>query len=291
MHESQTLTMPGGRTVGFIDFGPADGIPVLDCHGGPGSRFEPGSRVPAATEAGIRFIGIDRPGYGLSMPWPDRSIADWVPDGLAVADRLGLDRFAVVGSSTGASYALALASLAPERVSAVLIACGITDMRWEPAMARAQKVGGQMYDIWQSPDRESALAVALDYWGNDGLKVASQPDNPNNPPLAAADLALLTDPTILMSMLEDLKHAFAFGVQGYTDDRIADGVGWESFDIAAMTCPVTILHGEADSIVDVAWARHTQDLIPHSTLRIVPELGHLSIGAEVIATLKPMLGL
>ena len=31
-------------------------------------------------------IGIDRPGYGLSSLRPGRSIADFVPDGLAVVD-------------------------------------------------------------------------------------------------------------------------------------------------------------------------------------------------------------
>ena len=35
-----TVTIDG-RVVGFADYGPSDGVPVLWCHGGPGSRFEP----------------------------------------------------------------------------------------------------------------------------------------------------------------------------------------------------------------------------------------------------------
>ena len=38
-----------------------------------------------AGEAGLRIIGIDRPGYGLSTPQPGRTIAGWVPEALAVA--------------------------------------------------------------------------------------------------------------------------------------------------------------------------------------------------------------
>ncbi len=289
MDESRTLTTADGRTVGFVDFGPEDGVPVIDCHGGPGSRFEPRARADDARGAGIRFVGIDRPGYGLSTPRPGRAIVDWVPDALAVADALGIEQFAAVGSSTGASYALAVAATAPERVSAALVCCGITDMRWEPAMQRAKAVGGQMYDIWQSSDRDAAIAIAREYWGDDGLRVATRGPDPNAVPLAAADVALLSDPATLTSMLSDLKHSFAFGVEGYTDDRIADGVGWGSFDLGRITCPVLILHGEADTIVDVSWARHTHELLPQSELRVVPGLGHFSIGVEIVPALKDLL--
>ena len=60
-----------------------------------------------ASEAGLRIIGIDRPGYGLSAPQPGRTIAGWVPGALAVADYLGIGQFAAVGTSTGGAYALA----------------------------------------------------------------------------------------------------------------------------------------------------------------------------------------
>src|SRR3989442_1334603 len=111
-----------GRIVGFADYGPAspDHTAVMWCHGGPGSRLEPEMLAPAAAEVGFRLIGIDRPGYGLSTPHPARTIAGWVPEGLAVADHLGIDRFIAVGVSTGGAYSLALASLAPERVIGVV---------------------------------------------------------------------------------------------------------------------------------------------------------------------------
>src|SRR5262245_41433229 len=96
-----TLTLGDGRTVGFATFGPDAGVPVVWCHGGPGSRLEPAAAEAAAGELGLRLIGIDRPGYGLSTPVVGRSIASWVPDGLAVLDRLGIERFAVIGVSTG----------------------------------------------------------------------------------------------------------------------------------------------------------------------------------------------
>ena len=53
-----------------------------------------------------------------------------MPDGLAVLDAFGVERCIAVGVSTGGAYALALAAIAPARVSAVVACCALTDMRW-----------------------------------------------------------------------------------------------------------------------------------------------------------------
>lgn len=286
MDDSLTLATPDGRTVGYAAYGPATGLAVLDCHGGPGSRLASPAAVEAATAAGIRLVGIDRPGYGLSTPWPGRTIAGWVPDALAVADALGVDRFAVTGSSTGGSYAVALASRAPERVTAVLLCCALTDMRWPEGRALVGG-SGRSGDIWSAPDRAAAIEIAREFWGDDGLHVATSATDV----LAPADAALFVDPEFVRGVLVGMQQAFAWGVQGYVDDRIADGAGWGELDLAAVTCPVTIVHGTDDRLVDVRVAHHNAELFPHAQLRIVEGLGHFSIGQEVVPALLDLLGL
>ena len=81
--EDHTIRLASGHTVGFADYGIADATAVLWCHGGPGSRLDPAYLRREASEAGLRIIGIDRPGYGLSTPQPGRTIAGWVPEALA----------------------------------------------------------------------------------------------------------------------------------------------------------------------------------------------------------------
>jgi pimeloyl-ACP methyl ester carboxylesterase len=66
MSETRTIRLADGRVTGFIDYGPATAVPVLWCHGGPGSRLEPAAFAPIAAAEGFRLIGIDRPGYGRS---------------------------------------------------------------------------------------------------------------------------------------------------------------------------------------------------------------------------------
>jgi len=183
----QTLTLPDGRTVGFSDYGKAGDAPVIWCHGGPGSRLEAAAAGVAAQALGLRVIGIDRPGYGLSSLNTGRSIADWAPDCLAVADALGLETFMTTGMSTGGAYALSVAAIAPDRVKAVVTGCAMTDMR-HPA-ARASMPGPTTHGVWDAPSREAALAIAADTFGEDGTKMMGGLEG-----LPEADMAFLTHP-------------------------------------------------------------------------------------------------
>lgn len=62
-----------------------------------------------AYQLGIRLIAIDRPGYGLSTDQPNRTFGDWSTDVLSVADALAIERFGVIGWSTGGIYGLTAA--------------------------------------------------------------------------------------------------------------------------------------------------------------------------------------
>jgi pimeloyl-ACP methyl ester carboxylesterase len=272
-----------GRTVAYRDYGPDGATPAIWCHGGPGSRFEPASQAVAANAAGYRFVGIDRPGYGRSSPWPGRSIADWVPDGVAVADALGLDQFRAVGVSTGGAYALALAAAEPGRVTGVVACCALTDMRWPEGRASMQ--GELTHGLWGAPDRDAAITIAASLFGEDGSGML---DGRAGGTMAAPDLAFLADPEFLATMAEGFPAMFAQGVTGYADDRLADGVGWVSFDVDAVHCPVVVLHGELDGLCPVVQAHHTARIVPKARLDIRSDHGHLSIMSEVVGVLQTL---
>jgi pimeloyl-ACP methyl ester carboxylesterase len=94
---------------------------VLLAHGGPGSRLLcPDEDATAVAE--VRLLTVDRPGYGGSDPRPNPTLLGWADDVQALADRLGLERLAVVGFSAGGGYALACAARMPERIGAVGLA-------------------------------------------------------------------------------------------------------------------------------------------------------------------------
>ena len=72
----------------------------------------------------VRFVGVDRPGYGYSDPWPEANLLECAGDFLRVADDLGIQRFWALGVSGGAPYVIALGALATERVERIAVVCG-----------------------------------------------------------------------------------------------------------------------------------------------------------------------
>jgi pimeloyl-ACP methyl ester carboxylesterase len=275
-----------GRCLSFADFGKPDDIAVLCCHGGPGSRLGLQSIAGQAIEKGFRLIGIDRPGYGESSVNPGRSICDWTEDALAIADHLGVHKFLTVGLSTGGSYALATAAVASTRVMGVLVGCGMSDMRWASNVEEARMKGAEA--IWQAADRDEAIAIALEQFGEQGEKML-EVDPDAEPVFSPADLAFVMEPNYGAN--DPNNEPFRQCVVGYADDRIADGPknGWSSFDINAVVCPVSVIHGEQDWIVPIAHAHHTASLLGQVQLKTFPQHGHLSLGVELVDALTGLI--
>ena len=114
------VRLADGRILRTQDSGAADGQPVL-FHEGLGSRLVADPLAALATHAGLRLLSHDRPGFGGSTAQPGRRVADAAADVTAIADQLGVDRFAVWGTSGGGPFALACTALLPDRVVAAAL--------------------------------------------------------------------------------------------------------------------------------------------------------------------------
>src|SRR6266487_953548 len=109
-----------GRALAFEEVGDPGGVPIFALHGTPGCRLSGRHPDPARVhEAGLRVISYDRPGYGRSSRHRGRRAGDCVGDVVAIANELGVERFAVSGGSGGGPHALAVGARLPERVTGV----------------------------------------------------------------------------------------------------------------------------------------------------------------------------
>jgi 4,5:9,10-diseco-3-hydroxy-5,9,17-trioxoandrosta-1(10),2-diene-4-oate hydrolase len=102
------------------------GTPLVFLHGsGPGasgwSNFK--KNFPFFAERGHRTLVLDNLGFGHSSKPDDRDYTlDFVAGGvIRLMDRIGVDRFAVVGNSHGGAVAIQLALEHPERVSKLVL--------------------------------------------------------------------------------------------------------------------------------------------------------------------------
>ena len=274
------VTMSDGRIVGVADYGAPGQTAVIWCHGGPGCRLEPAPSAAAAARFGLRLIGVDAAGYGRSTPQPGRTIGGWVNDALAVAEQLGIERFATVGVSTGGAYAFAIAARSP-RVIATVACCALTDMGW----AEGKAMIAWREPIWGVASRAAALEAAEAQLGPRGAKVAVF----EGVQLAPSDERLFADPACAHAWREMVAVMFAQGVAGYADDRLADGGGWHTFDVRRIECPVVLLHGSSDTLAPVAHARYSQRIVPGASLDLREGLGHFSILPEIVPVLGKLL--
>jgi pimeloyl-ACP methyl ester carboxylesterase len=237
-----------------------------------GLLFEP-HRIDAA-ERGIRLVAYDRPGYGGSTPAPDRSVADAAGDVAAIAEALGVERFAVWGISGGGPHALACAALLPERVVAVA------------SLASVAPIDAEGLDWLAGMGELNLEEFAATRQGREALEAYLEPqarETVTAEGVMEALRSLLThiDAAVLTGELGDylaasMREATQQGVAGWRDDDLAFDKPW-GFSIEDIRLPVQLWHGEQDLFVPISHGRWLASHIPTAEAHLEQQDGHLTL--------------
>jgi pimeloyl-ACP methyl ester carboxylesterase len=125
------LDLPGAGVRLRATRWPGAGTPVLLLHGLASTRRFWNLVVPDLVAAGLSVVALDQRGHGESPATDDADFSlEAVAEDAAVAlDALGISRAVAVGHSWGASVALKLAALHPERALSVVAIDGGFSMR------------------------------------------------------------------------------------------------------------------------------------------------------------------
>jgi pimeloyl-ACP methyl ester carboxylesterase len=271
------LELGDGRTLHAYDTSANDAddrLAVFWHHGSLNVGAPPEPLFPAAEELGIRWVSYDRPGYGGSTPRPDRDVASAAGYASAVADALGIDRFAVLGYSHGGSHALACAALLPERVLGVVSVAGLAPF------------GAEGLDWFEGFGLGGAAELRAAAAGRAALEkhLAESDDEPDFTPEDEA--ALAGEWSWFIDVVDE--RALAGGTGGFVDDDLA-GVGAWGFDPAAVVAPALFVHGARDRVVPASHGEWLARRCPSAELWLRPEDGHISIlnrGAAALAWLR-----
>jgi pimeloyl-ACP methyl ester carboxylesterase len=266
------LTLADGRTLAYAERGEPVGYPVVFHHGTPGSRH--GHHPDPEVYRGIRFLTFDRPGYGLSDPLPGRRVADVAADASALADHLGLERFAVFGASGGGPHALACAALLPDRVERALVMVGAAPSDDPEFDFTAGMAEVNLIEFGAALEGEDALAAVLAPWVE---QVADDPEGMLDR-LAAElpdyDREVVSRPEIRGELLASFGESVRQGARGWIDDDLAFAAPW-GFDLADVRPEVRLLQGELDVLVPRAHCEYLAGKLPRATFELVPGAGHL----------------
>jgi pimeloyl-ACP methyl ester carboxylesterase len=265
------LTLRDGRTLAWKEYGRADGKPVLQFQGTPGSRFSRHAHEDLYDRLGVRLIVFDRPGYGASSRLPQRGIAVIADDAAELLDHLGLGAVHTSGGSGGGPHVLAFAARHPERTQAVTVIVGGTPLEEEDVAGLIQINRDGWYaahESWQAlydllaPLRDEVLKDPLA--GFKGLMEAAPP----------SDKAVMEDPEWQRVLVESVTEAFRPGAEGWVDEGMALTRDWD-FDVAEVRSSVTWWHGDHDANAPLAPVHRLIERMPGVDLRVWTDAGHL----------------
>ncbi len=108
--------------VHFNDTRTGLGVPMVLLHQAPMSHRQFNAVYGLLSARGVRAIGIDTPGFGMSDPTPFvPQVADWASSIVAVLDHLKIPRADMVGHHTGSLIATEVSLQFPKRVHKVVL--------------------------------------------------------------------------------------------------------------------------------------------------------------------------
>jgi 3-oxoadipate enol-lactonase len=200
-------------TLTYDELGGGPAVMLLHSTASDRRMWDP--QMPALAAAGSRVVRCDLRGFGAT-PVPDRP---WnhADDATALLDELGIDRFALVGSSGGGRVAVEIAARHPARVTALALLC--TAMAGHEPSAELSAFGAREDELLEAGDIDGATDLNVDTW----LGPAAGP--------AARDHLRLMQ-----------RHIF--DVQGIGPEEFAP-ITYE-IDPAAITAPTLLVAGAHD---------------------------------------------
>jgi pimeloyl-ACP methyl ester carboxylesterase len=228
------------------DVGDPAGRPVVYLHGGGDSRLSrhPDDSIAAALR--VRLLAIDRCG----PPQRRRSLRAWAEQTAVLLD---VERFGVVGWSAGGPHALALAAVAPERVTRIAIVGSMP-----PPDLVAHLDDDVRKAMWVARIAPRFAARGLERWGR-------QPTPPTGDPR--------TDEAYARGRVESFRD----GGMWLARELAYLGRPW-GFELADVQTPVALWWGESDTVCAPAIARAYAERLPNAELRIVDGTHQLLFG-------------
>jgi pimeloyl-ACP methyl ester carboxylesterase len=281
--EAQTIRLSDGRLLGNAEYGNPKGKPLFFFHGWPSSRLAAGKCHELAKKLNVRIIAPDRPGYGLSDFKKNRTILDWPRDVTALADHLGLKKFAIEGVSGGGPYAAVCGYAIPNRITKLGIVVGLAplfDWKSLEGMMWQARIGWVNFGKRPWIRKVSVLLQFFSIRTGFALGVRRMFG-------AESDRKLLHDQKIYDSVKQNYKEAFLQGYGGPELDLKLYTNDWR-FDVGEMRTKTYLWYGAEDQNVSPPMGRYYGNRIRGSKLTVYSGEGHfvsVTHAAEILKTL------
>ncbi|MFL5964819.1 MAG: alpha/beta fold hydrolase [Gaiellaceae bacterium] len=226
-----------GGALSIDDVGDPAGTPVLYLHGGGDSRLSRHPDDSIAAALGVRLLAVDRCGPAV----PGRTLRSWAEEVVAA---LPAERFAVIGWSAGGPHALAVAAVAPERVTRVALVGSM------PTPEGVRELPRDVQSVMRLARFSPRIAArGLEAWGRRPV-----------PPTGG----VATDEAYARGRIESFRD----GGLWLARELAYLGRPW-GFDLADVRAPVTLWWGERDTVCPPSIGRDYERRLPNASLHLV----------------------
>jgi non-heme chloroperoxidase len=230
------------------------GSPVVLIHGWPLSGRSWENQVPALVEAGHRVITYDRRGFGdSSQPWDGYDYDTFAADLDALLNHLDLSDVTLVGFSMGGGEVVRyIGRYGTARVSRAVLAAAVPPYLYQSEDNPEGGLDDATIQQFQDGIRSDRIAF-LDAFTKSFFTAGDRTD-------------LISEPTRLYN-----REIAAFASPKGTLDCIA-AFGYTDFrdDIAKVTVPTLVIHGDSDGIVPFEVSgRRSHEAIEGSSLVLI----------------------
>ena len=277
MSNENSIQLQDGAVVAFEEYGDANGVPVIFCHGWPSSRTMARLTDEPARELGIRMISPDRPGISGSSLQPNRKLSDWPRVIEAIVSHFGVREFRVLAISGGAPYAYATAIAMPERVRGIAIVGGA------PPMAELVDTKGLLpLYRWMLAFYRTRPRLLRRFFHLARPVLSLRPPVRFRPLLLKmlllrpCDAESLRDAAAFEAIFESQRRAWRGSAEGVMADAQIYAQPW-GFAIEDVQVPVRLWHGKQDRAFSIRLAEQVAKRLPNCKVRFVDDAGHYSL--------------
>jgi len=273
---SRVHRLADGRRIGFAEYGDPDGLPAIALHGTPGARNMFALTDADARARGLRIIAPERPGYGLSDAYHFETLAETATDVTAIADALGLDRFALIGVSGGGPHAVAVASVLKDRVLRLLLVGPVGPIADCDHIRMSHLHHFIFTRMAPLPYATGAfflgLRTMIDWAPGAAYHLLLQR-------VTETDRKVLYRPEVRANLQATIKEGLRPGVEGPLQDlRLYCGT-W-NLPLGDITVPTVMWQGSEDTIIPPDAAYHLAGELPNCQLEIIEGVGHYWVFGE-----------
>lgn len=276
----EVLRLRDARMLGWAEYGDPHGRPAFYLHGALSSRLEAAELDATARRQGIRLVAVDRPGVGRSTPIDHPSFSRFAEDVRSLADSLGIERFGLLGLSAGGAHAACIASLYPERVTALVLVSSLCPPG--PAYG-GSPVLRSFATLARVTDLHLRLLVALLATMVRRRGASLIRDGARTPWDRRANELPSHPEIIAAAWIEGTRQ----GARRVASDARLVLRSWDG-ELRPPPCPVAIWHGSEDSTIPPDAARFLARLFPRASLHLVEGEGHTLLAcrqAEILSSL------